>query len=187
MYCPRCGQEQVSGDLRFCPGCGLQMGLIAEILANGGSLPQLLELAKKRKFFTRKNGLFFGVTWFIFFLLIVTPFWGIMNVDELAGISAIFGVFGSLLIMLFSLFMLPSEKSIPVNSALLRGNFQNPAGLHGQNVSQHALPAQQTQNAQDYVSPQAGMWKAPDTGNLAGRGSVTENTTKLLRKEDQEE
>lgn len=187
MYCPRCGQEQVSGDLRFCPGCGLQMGLIAEILANGGILPQLLELAKKRKFFTRKNGIFFGVTWFIFFILIMTPLWGIIGVDELAGVSAIFGVFGSLLIMLFSLFMLPSEKSIPIDAARMHGNLHNPTGLRGQNVNQNALPPQQTQSAQDYISPQAGMWQAPDTGDMVGQGSVTENTTKLLRKEEQED
>ncbi|MEZ5346753.1 MAG: zinc ribbon domain-containing protein [Pyrinomonadaceae bacterium] len=187
MYCPRCGQEQVSGDLRFCPGCGLQMGLIAEILAHGGSLPQLAELAKKRKFFTRKNGVFFGVTWFIFFVLIITPFWGIMDVEEMAGLSAILGVFGSLLIMLFSLFMLPSEKSFSMDASLMQGNLHNRSGLHGGNINQTALPPQQTQSAQDYVSPQAGMWKAPDTGDLAGRGSVTENTTKLLKKEGDRE
>ncbi|MCB1023291.1 MAG: hypothetical protein KDB79_02805 [Acidobacteria bacterium] len=187
MYCPRCGQEQVSGDLRFCPGCGMQMGLIAEILANGGSLPQLLELAKKRRFFTRKNGLFVGVAWFIFMVLIVTPFWAIMDVEEMAAFTAVLGVFGSLLIMLFSLFMLPSEKSISINSAAIGGNIHHPSNLHGQNVNQHALPPQQTQNAQDYMSPHAGMWKAPDTGDLVGQGSVTENTTKLLRKEMKED
>ena len=36
MYCPRCGQKQMAGDLKFCSRCGLPMGLVAELLANGG-------------------------------------------------------------------------------------------------------------------------------------------------------
>ena len=56
-------------------------GIISEVLSNGGTLPQLLELEKQTKIFTRRNGLIFSLFWFIFFVLILTPFWGIMDVD----------------------------------------------------------------------------------------------------------
>lgn len=35
MYCPRCSQS--SEDLRFCPGCGLPLGFVHELLANNGA------------------------------------------------------------------------------------------------------------------------------------------------------
>ncbi len=179
MFCPRCGQQQASGDLRFCSRCGLPLGIVSEVLANGGTLPQLLDLGKK-SLFTRRNGAIFSLFWFIFFVLILTPFWGIMDVDELAGVSAITGVFGGLMILLFSLLVLkPAQKEMP---QFLQNSNAVPAHLTG-TQSQTALPPHQTQTAQEYVSP-VGNWKAPDTGDLVRPGSVTENTTKLLTKDE---
>ena len=39
MFCPQCGQQQVSGDIRFCSRCGLPLNVVAEVLAAGGALP----------------------------------------------------------------------------------------------------------------------------------------------------
>ncbi len=179
MFCPRCGQEQASDNLRFCSRCGLPLGIIGEVIVNGGTLPQLLELEKK-PFFSRRNGSIFSLFWLIFFLLIMTPFWGIVGVDELAGLSAIIGIFGGFMILLFSLLVLKSPNK-NYRSLSSQGNY-SPAFMHG-NQQQGALPPQQTQPAQEYVSP-ANSWRAPDTGDLASPGSVTEGTTKLLSKEE---
>lgn len=179
MFCPRCGQQQASGDLRFCSKCGLPLGIVGEVIANGGTLPQLLELEKK-PFFSRRNGLIFSLFWFIFFLLIVTPFWGIMNVDEMAGLSAIVGIFGGFMLMLFSLLVLKGPNK-NYQSFPNQGNFA-PTFMHG-NQQQNALPPQQAQPAQDYMSP-LGSWKAPNTEDLVRPGSVTEETTKLLSKDE---
>ena len=103
MYCPRCGEQQTSGNLRFCNRCGLQLGLISEVLANDGTLPQLEQLnSKSSKWFTRKNGIFFSIIWFILFVPFGAAFWGILDVEELAGLSAVFGVFSSIILFLFS-------------------------------------------------------------------------------------
>ena len=75
MFCPRCGQEQASGELRFCSRCGLPMGIIAEVLANGETLPQLLDLGKKSIFY-KTDGAIFSLFWFIFFLLIFNSILG---------------------------------------------------------------------------------------------------------------
>ena len=40
-------------------------------------------------------------------------------------------------------------------------------------------------DVQTGVSDPAGSWRAPDTGEFARPGSVTESTTKLLRKEEE--
>lgn len=36
MYCPRCGQQQVSDEIRFCPRCGLPLGAVARLVESGG-------------------------------------------------------------------------------------------------------------------------------------------------------
>ena len=112
MHCPRCGQQQVSLETKFCSRCGFQMTLVSELLAHGGTLPQLAQLQKKKTFFNKKNGVLFGAMWFIFFTMFMASVWGILNIDEMAGISAVIGVFGSLCILIFSLAALPSSKLV---------------------------------------------------------------------------
>ena len=36
MHCPKCGQQQISEDTRFCSRCGLLLTGIAEVVANNG-------------------------------------------------------------------------------------------------------------------------------------------------------
>jgi len=155
------------------------MGLVTEVVSNDGRLPQFEELVnKKSRLFTRRNGLIFSLFWFLFFVLIVTPFWAIVDVEEMAAMSGVVGVFGSLLIFLSSLFFLsPKQKVIPGMESAHR------PGALGQS-EMGALPPHMQQPASEYVSPQPGMWRAPDTGDLVGPGSVTEGTTKLLQKEE---
>lgn len=183
MYCPRCGQQQISDQTKFCSRCGFQMSLVSELLLNNGFLPQLAELYNKRSgWLTRKNGLMFSLFWFLFFLFIMTPFWGIVDVDELSGISAILGIFGGLMLMIASLVFLKKPTPIP-NFAYEQMMQIQAASLYGANVNQAALPPQQTQPATAYTAPH-GAWRTPDTGEFAIPGSVTDSTTKLLNKDE---
>jgi hypothetical protein len=38
MYCPKCSQQQVSDEVRFCSRCGFQLGAVRELIASGGAL-----------------------------------------------------------------------------------------------------------------------------------------------------
>ena len=177
MFCPRCGQEQASENIRFCSRCGFLLDTIAEVLANGGVLPQLLELQEKQPLLTRRNGILFSVFWFIFFTLIMTSVGGILHLDEVAGLSAIIGVFGSIMILIASLTVLKkprkgfSEQTLQYQQQRISGNLNN------------ALPPQQSYPAESYVAP-ATNWKAPNTDDLVRPPSVTEETTKLLKKDE---
>jgi hypothetical protein len=31
MHCPRCGQQQISDQTKFCSRCGFQLGLVSEL------------------------------------------------------------------------------------------------------------------------------------------------------------
>src|SRR6476659_8818599 len=100
MHCPSCGQQQMSNETKFCSRCGLPLGIASEVLMYGGYLPQLAELdKKKRSLLTRRNGLKFSLVWFLFFLFIMAPLWGVLGVDPLAGASAIIGIFGGMILM----------------------------------------------------------------------------------------
>ena len=183
MHCPRCGQQQVSDQIKFCSRCGFQLGLIAEILAHGGTLPQLAELySKKSGWFTKKNGVILAALWFISFVMMLPAFFAIAGADDGAGVLAIFGVFTTMMILIISLALLPSSRKkfqLPAGEMPQHGM---PAGLHG-NVGHGALPPQQTQPAASYIPPE-GSWRA-DTADLARPGSVTEGTTRLLKKDEE--
>lgn len=179
MHCPRCGQQQVSEEIKFCSRCGFPLGLVSEILAHGGFLPQLADLHKTKTWFTKKNGVMFSLFWFMFFLLIMAPFWGIVGVEELAGISAIVGIFGGLMWLIGSLVFLKSSKekqNFPLTQS--QNSFQTNPQIHGV-VQQQALPPQQSIPVSNYVPP--GSWR--DSKDLVEPGSVTDETTRMLKKE----
>lgn len=181
MNCPRCGQQQVSEEIKFCSRCGFPLGLIAEILAHGGFLPQLADLPKKRKWLTRKNGLKFSLLWFILFL-IFTAFAGISGEGEAAGVFAVMSSLGGLFWLVSSILFLPNEpRSYQDERALQQPQY--PAQFAGGTQNQGALPPQSYQPVDNYMPP-AGSWKAPATGDLAQPGSVTDATTKLLKKDE---
>src|SRR6267142_2091422 len=46
MYCPRCGQQQISDEMRFCSRCGLPLSGLGEWIAGGG-VPATRAAAKK--------------------------------------------------------------------------------------------------------------------------------------------
>lgn len=182
MHCPSCGQQQVSGEIKFCSRCGFPMGMVSELLAHGGFLPQLAELHKKKSLFNKKNGVVFAIFWMITLMMLFPAMIAILNgPEELAGLSAVIGVFGGMMLIIGSLVMLPSSKQYP----LIPAQSLNPPhpvahGLHG--AGQHqALPPQQSIPASAYAPPKAGSWR--DTNDLEP-SSVTESTTKLLEKED---
>lgn len=178
MHCPNCGQQQISDETKFCSRCGMPLGLVAELLAHGGFLPQLADLYKKKTILNRRNGVGFSLMWCLFFLLIMAPLWGIMDVDELAGASAVIGIFGGLMFLVASLVFL--DKS-PKGFELPAADPANAKSLHGR-AGQAALPPQQSVPVNSYAPPSGG-WRTPDTGEIAHPPSITEPTTKLLKKE----
>ncbi|CAN5548084.1 hypothetical protein BH10ACI2_BH10ACI2_15880 [soil metagenome] len=181
MHCPSCGQQQVSNETKFCSRCGLPLGVVSEVLAYGGYLPQLAELNKKKKpFLSRRNVMGLSLIWLLFFLFIMTPFWGIVGVDALSGVSAIMGIFGGLIMMVSALIFIPKEK---IMYQVQQNAFPPPPGQYNM-PPQHnygALPPQQSIPASVYAPPQAGNWR--DTNDLQPT-TVTEATTRLLEKDE---
>ena len=142
---------------------------------HGGYLPQLAAINSKTTLYTRRNGVAFSLLWCLFFLLIMAPLWGIMNVDELAAASAVIGIFGGLMWLITSLIFL--KKAPPTFQQNIQPQQQQ--GLYGQ-PQYNALPHAQSIPASNFAPPRAGNWR--DTNDL--QPSVSESATKLLNEEE---
>ncbi len=181
MFCPRCSQEQISEETKFCSRCGFPLELVSEVLAHGGFIPQLVDVKKSKKLFTRRNGLYFSLFWFMIFVMILTPiFGGVVNADELALLCAIAGTMGGIILVIASFAFLKNEPKSAKNYSQELPDYKA-QNLYGS--QQTALPPQQSQPAQNYVSP-AHPWRAADTGKMVQPQSVTEVTTRLLKRDE---
>jgi hypothetical protein len=161
----------------------MPLGVISEVVAQGGYLSQLAELSEqKTTFFNKKNGAAFSVFWAIFCFFLAIVFGGILNINRVGEFFSAVGIMGGILILLVSLVYLPrSRKKRPDQQAELP-SARAPQGLYG-DAGNAALPPQQSYPASAYAPP-AG-WRAPDTSEFAVPGSVTDSTTKLLNKDEE--
>lgn len=181
MHCPRCGQQQVTEQIKFCSRCGFLLELIPELLVNGGILPQLVELNQNKKWLTRKTGLKLGLIWMIFMWFVITPLGGIIDVDELSALGGVLGFAGMILSLIISFMFLENPpKFANTQNVNFRSDYM-PQNLSGNVPSQGALPPQQSVPASSYVPPAPGRWQT--TNDLTAPPSVTEPTTKLLEKD----
>ncbi len=182
MHCPRCGQQQASEEIKFCSRCGFPLGLVSEVLANGGFLPQLADLHKNKKWLTRKFGLKIALLWFMLIAFLI-PLAAITRAPGgvIAGFAIIAFCGGLLLTALSFLFLQKETKPHQLQNEFQNDNYA-PQFLSG-NQGRTALPPPTSQPVSSYAPPMAGSWKAPDTGDLVPH-SVTEVTTKLLQKDD---
>jgi hypothetical protein len=181
MFCPRCGQEQISNETRFCSRCGFLMSGVGELVANNGN-PDALAVIKPAKIDTpRKRGMKQGL--FIFLLtFLVVPIVTILTIWAQAEpfgvvISAILLFVGGLLRMVYA-FMF--ESSEPTGKTLEQDLYGGAQNLLNKRPNQNALPPPQSIPASSYIPPTQGNWR--DTNDLEP-SSVTERTTQLLDKE----
>ena len=172
MYCPGCGQQQISDEMRFCSRCGLPISGLAEWLASGGVPAPRREQKQVALTSPRRQGirrgaklLFLSAVLFPIFLLLSIAF------DEGTPLIIPFLIFfASLVIMLYA--RLFSDPTPSIRSQAQTSNL-------GTTSAGAALPpASNWANAPGDLGRQR-----VKTSELAHPPSVTEHTTKLLDKE----
>ena len=171
MYCPNCGQQQLSGEMRFCSRCGQALSGLAEWLA-GGSLPVKREEAlpisadsPRRKGIRRAAKLMFfsGVLFPIFLVMSLA-------IDEPGPlVIPVLVFFVSLVMMLYA--RLFSDKTTPAMNQAART-----AELESLSARSYLPPAT------SIPISNAGRQQVR-TNELAQPPSVTEHTTRLLDNE----
>jgi uncharacterized membrane protein YvbJ len=181
MFCPRCGQQQISSETRFCSRCGFLMTGVGALIANNGNTDLIAPKAGKIDS-PRKRGIKQGL--FIFLLtFLVVPIVSILTIWAHAqpfgvAISAILLFVGGLLRTAYALMFESPDAGEKTLEQSVYGAAQN---LLSQPQSQNALPPQQSVPVSSYLPPtQAGSWR--DTNDLEP-SSVTDATTKLLEKD----
>ena len=176
MYCPNCGQQQVSDEMKFCSRCGLALSGLAEWLAGGQVVPanpkeQNEALSPRRKGIRRAAKLmFFSGVLFVIFLVIS------IAVEEGGPMVIPFTVFFVALVMMLYA-RLFSDKNAPVTNQAYAPNQAAQTSVLGSSPVRGSLPA-----AGDMPMPAIGRQQVR-TNELAQPPSVTENTTRLLDNE----
>jgi hypothetical protein len=182
MFCPRCGQQQVSEETRFCSRCGFLMLGVIELIASGGNAPFLQTSGENTTSSPRKRGLKQGL--FIFLLtFLVVPIIAVLTVwantePFMVAIAAISLFVGGLLRMVYALMF---ESTNPQEKTLEQNLAAGAQRLLNKKPQASALPADQSIPAAAYVPPNQGNWR--DTKDLTPT-SITEGTTKLLNKDE---
>ncbi|HVQ39344.1 MAG TPA: zinc ribbon domain-containing protein [Pyrinomonadaceae bacterium] len=180
MYCPQCGQQQVSDVTRFCSRCGFLLDGVTAVLAAGGQVPMRYVQPGNTKLSPRSKGVRQGALMMLSTLLLV-PLMAIITVnfdiapEFFVPATAIIFFVGGLLRMLYALMM---EDAYPQPDA-------NQAAGYGL-----AAPQQVEASARNVALPPApanpvGGWRSrPNTAEIYQPPSITENTTRLLDKDD---
>jgi hypothetical protein len=179
MFCPQCGQQQASGIVRFCSRCGFPLDGVIQLLGTGGLLPVYREPEEPVPPSPRRKGVKQGGMLLLSGAVLV-PILGVFasfsnaNFPQiLAALAAIICFIGGPLRMLYAgLFEEGAPRRVLTYGPPPMAQ-QQQFGPPRQNVALPPAPAR---------SPSS--WRRPNTAELAGPPSVTENTTRLLDKED---
>jgi hypothetical protein len=188
MFCPQCGQKQLSNDARFCSSCGLPLNNVSALLARGGQLPA--PTPPQGRLTPRQKGLRQGAMLMLSTLLVV-PLVAILGValldlpGEIAGLAAILFFMGGFLRILYALLF---EENFVAESSVAQ-QYVQPAGMPnylGTTGQGGALPPA---SAESPVSAEAYRPPRYVTGELVNppTASVTDHTTRLLDRERAQE
>jgi len=184
MYCPQCGQQQAPGTVRYCSRCGFPLDGVMTLLGNGGMLPVFRDSDTPREMSARKKGVRQGGM-LILLGAILVPILGVLAgysnsafPEILTALAAILCFIGGPLRMLFAAVFEdgapnPYQARPYIPASMPAQQFNAPM----RNVALPPPPAQ----------PGLGWRQRPNTAELATPASVTENTTRLLEKEDRSE
>ena len=181
MFCPQCGQQQVTGHIRFCSRCGFPMDGVIQLLGSGGLMPLYRDSDEPAPISPRKKGVKQGGMLLLSGALIV-PILGLFAsftnatfLEIMAALAAIICFIGGPLRMLFAALF---EEGAPRPFR----PYGPPAHMHA--PQQFAPPSQRPALTPPPARPQGSWRPRPNTAELVSPPSVTENTTRLLDKED---
>lgn len=182
MYCPQCGQQQASSEMRFCSRCGFPLGGVAQLLVQGGVLNSSGEELPDKWSSPRRKGVKQGVVMMLIGAVLV-PVLAILNsfmygpsiLDLLVPISAIVCFAGGLMRILYAVLFEDSTPTVKRDAPLYvpPATPSPPAQLNA-SMRGSALPPPQSIPVPDFTGRRA------NTAELVTPPSVTENTTRLL-------
>lgn len=192
MFCPQCGQQQVTGVIRFCSRCGFPLDGVIQLLGNGGMLPvyrasdEAVPISPRRKGVKQGGVLLLSGAVIVPILGILASFGNSAFLEILLGLAAVICFVGGPLRMLYAaVFEEPAPKAIPAYGPPAHMQAHMPSHMYG--PQQFGPPAQNHALPPPAVRSPSSWRSRPTTAELTNPPSVTENTTRLLEKEDRNE
>ncbi|HVF54973.1 MAG TPA: zinc ribbon domain-containing protein [Pyrinomonadaceae bacterium] len=179
MFCPKCSQQQISEEVRFCSRCGFQLGIVKALLVAedvpgtlASGTPQVPDRSRRKR----------DVTFGALLMFICALFVAAVTVELPPGHS---GPIVALVIFWLALSLLINIG--PVLRYFFRGDASPAPGGNSlskiagglltrddSSARQSALPPSQSVPAADYAKHRL------DTSEVVKPPSVTEHTTNLL-------
>jgi hypothetical protein len=173
MYCPNCGQQQVSDEMRFCSRCGLALSGLAEWLAGGRVAVKPGEEARPAAALSPRRKGIRRAAKLMFFSAVLFPVFLVFSLAADEGgpmVIPIIVFFVSLVLMLYA--RLFSDKTVPA-----------PAMNQGAQTSTLGSASTRGSLPPAVNNPIPVGRQHVRTNELAQPPSVTENTTRLLDNE----
>ncbi len=177
MHCPRCGHRQNSDAIRFCTKCGLKIGDVKELLA-----PELSQTKSKRKSEIRRatrQGMIMIFSGFAVILILAMLRDFITVPKSLFALTVLIFMIGGAIRKSFP-FLFSRNNLTESADKSSTGNLET-SKLSGAQFSGKTLPEA------EYRPPLDLGKQNFDTSELVLPSSVTENTTKLLKKHLEQE
>src|SRR2546427_9387879 len=171
MHCPQCGQEQISGEMRFCKRCGFPLDRVRELLATGNISPNLDKEGRQSRESPRRKGVRQGVI-LLFMFMVSMPLYGLIGKPVFA-LPPLFLMAGFLRILYAVIFQEGAprkekqDKSLPYVAPITTDR----PGTEG---GGSALPPSHSMPVSVFSA------RRLDTAEIVNPPSVTEHTTKLL-------
>ena len=166
MFCPKCSQEQVSDETRFCSRCGFPLNAVKALLADeeGGTGTGAVKQGHIKQDVTIGAGFMFAVA------LLIAAFTVTMPPAHSSRILLLLIAFPLLVLVINikPIFQYFTKRG----SASDEPTVDRPASISS--GPRQALPHSQSVPANIYIP------RAPDTANMSGSPSVAEGTTNLL-------
>ena len=177
MFCPQCGQQQISGEMRFCSRCGFPLGGVIQLLAGGGinaATNDAVATSKQRS--PRRRGYRQGALMMLI-AMIATPVMAILSEgvglpEVLIPLIAIIFFWGGIIRMIYARIFEDAAVGAAQNTP--------PAYIPPTGPSQFSTGAPQSALPPQRSVP-VSNWRQPtNTAEIIPPASVTENTTRLL-------
>jgi hypothetical protein len=180
MYCPQCGQQQVSDMTRFCSRCGFSLEGTTAVLATGGAVPTRYVQPGHKQLSPRSKGVRQGAILMLSTILIV-PVVAIISTfilghpEVLVSLTAMGLFLGGLFRILYALIMEDANPQMNMDQV---AGFAAPASPQFNQLARSAALPPAAANP-------ATSWRPrPNTAEIYQPPSVTENTTRLLDKDN---
>lgn len=180
MYCPKCSQQQVSDELRFCSRCGFSLSAVRELIASGSALVEHGAEAQAEQLSRSQRGVRKGA-WMMLASLALALVAGLLAaIDDVFAVFLLLPVFCFVIgfaLVLYGVFF--AEKRTP----LVKGAASQPR-VAPIMPGQLGTAAHRPELFQPRVVPLERLTaQRVETAEMVEPPSVTENTTRLLDEE----